>query len=527
MVEKEVSPKEARIRALTSIYYSKPSVQAALLAFAKGREVVPRYFEGFGKRPDTLQYPSDVMGLVSRGATSFHASEEIWHDPLQISNDFTKEEMTRLRSSWDLLIDIDSPYLDYSKIAARLVIERLERYGIRNYGIKFSGGKGFHIIVPGAAFPEEWEGTPRSHAFPEWPRAITEFLLNTIRPEYNKAITALGFDVAALERKTNLSREELVQTTCPQCAQPVEKHSMVQMRCDRCNTPYERPDYKITKKKLRCTNDTCPGFFEILEEKEFWKCRHCGLSSFNKNDRSSNKTVYSAKSVNYVAAFEQEIAGDKLGSLDLVLVSPRHLFRMPYSLHEKTSLASVVISKEQLAVFSPKDADPLRVVIREYYPSAIRGEGTNLLITALQQKGSQQSALEKERSQRGDREAIALTGVTDAMFPPSIQKLLKGLPDGKKRGLFILITFLKCAGFTPDSITARVFEWNKKNQPPLKEGYIQSQLNWHFKQKKQILPPNYENPSFYKDLGLLDKKPDTKNPIVDVMRKVRGERRSD
>lgn len=521
MEEKEVSIPEARIRALTRIYYSKPAVQAILLEFAQGREVVPRYFEGFGKRPDTLQYPSDIMGLVSRGATSFHGSEELWHDPLQISSDLSQAEMANLRRSWDLLIDIDSPYLDYSKIAAHLVIDILERYGIRQYGIKFSGGKGFHIIVAGESFPEEFEGIARSQAFPEWPRAITEFLLETIRPEYNRKITALGFDVAALERRTNKTREELIQTTCPQCGKSVEKHTLVRMKCDRCGVPYERPDLKVTKKKLRCTNETCPGFFEVLEEKEFWKCTACSISSLNKDHSSLNKTVYAGKSTAYVGAFDQEIAGDKLGSLDLVLVSPRHLFRMPYSLHEKTSLASVVLTKEQLAVFSPKDADPLRVVVQKYYPVAIPGEGTELLKKALSQKADRQTLVEKARSQMREREVIALTGVTDDMFPAPIKKLLNGLSDGKKRGLFILITFLRCAGFAPDSITARVFEWNAKNEPPLKEGYVQSQLNWHFKQKKQILPPNYDNPSFYKDLGLLDKKPEVKNPLVEVTRKVK------
>ena len=77
--------KEKRIKAITRLYYSNPSVQEALLKFSSGREVVPRYFESFGKRPDTLQYMSDIMGLVNKGATSFHASEEIWTDPLKIN----------------------------------------------------------------------------------------------------------------------------------------------------------------------------------------------------------------------------------------------------------------------------------------------------------------------------------------------------------------------------------------------------------------------------------------------------------
>mgnify|MGYP001559274831 CR=1 FL=1 len=62
----EPTPNEIRIRSITRMYYSKPAVQQALLDFAKSREVVPRYFEGFGKRPDMIMYPTDIMSLVSR-----------------------------------------------------------------------------------------------------------------------------------------------------------------------------------------------------------------------------------------------------------------------------------------------------------------------------------------------------------------------------------------------------------------------------------------------------------------------------
>src|SRR3989344_6262880 len=104
-IPKPMSEKEARIRAITRLYYSQPKIQEALLAFGMNREISPRYFEGFGKRPDILQYPSDIMGLVNKGATSFHCSEELWNDVLQLNSDITKEEMDKLRKGWDLLID--------------------------------------------------------------------------------------------------------------------------------------------------------------------------------------------------------------------------------------------------------------------------------------------------------------------------------------------------------------------------------------------------------------------------------------
>src|SRR3989344_5000985 len=114
-----------------------------------------------------------------------------------------------------------------------------------------------------------------------------------------------------------------------------------------------------------------------------------------------------------------------------------------------------------------------------------------------------------------------LEGVTEEMFPPAIKKLLQGLQDGKKRGLFILVAFLRSCGFSYDYTNNAIRDWNKKNEPPLKEGYIKSQIEWHFKQKKKILPPNYDNESFYKDLGLLNEKPKVKNPLVEVMHKLR------
>ena len=89
------SHKEQRIRNLTQIYYSKPEVQKAIFEFCKNREICPRYFEGFGKRPDSFQYTGDIFELVKKGATSFHCSEEIWNDPLKIITGMTEEQANR------------------------------------------------------------------------------------------------------------------------------------------------------------------------------------------------------------------------------------------------------------------------------------------------------------------------------------------------------------------------------------------------------------------------------------------------
>ena len=235
--------------------------------------------------------------------------------------------------------------------------------------------------------------------------------------------------------------------------------------------------------------------------------------------------------------FKEEITAEKLADLDLVLVAPRHLFRMPYSLHEKTALASIVIDKNEIKNFTPKDANPMKINaknIKEFYPNenVRQGEARTLLENAISWKSKQEEQTEKDlqeryRGYKGKRfEKIDVKGVPDELFPRPIKKLLKGLKDGRKRGLFILLTFLRSLNFSPEEINERTRKWNKKNDPPLKEGYVKSQIDWQLKQKKQILPPNYQNKNFYKDLNLFssDSMPNAKNPISEVLRKVRKSR---
>ncbi len=519
--DKGVSEKEKRIRAITKLYYSNPKVQQALLEFAKDREVVPRYFEGFGKRPDTLQYNSDIMGLVNKGATSFHASEEIWNDPLAINSDMTHKEMSENRKAWDLLIDIDSPFLDYSKIAATLLVEELESFGVNSYGVKFSGSKGLHIIVPSNAFPSEFKGMKTKDMFPEWPRAIVEFLMQKIKPKFSLKLKELGINFEAVKERMNLSKEDLLTITCPKpgCNGTANKKNSVSFKCNVCSVNLERPDYKITAKKLRCTNDTCRGFFEVISSKEYFKCEKCGFSTLNKSEvESRNKVTISSKS-EYAREFAEDLKTEEIAPLDLVLVAPRHLFRMPYSLHEKTSLSSVVLEKEEISSFTPANANPLKINIKPFYKKAKDNEAEYLLETSINWKEQNKP---KEEKKRISEEYVAdYTGVTEEMYPQSIKKLLKGLQEGRKRGLFVLLTFLRCLNYPDDYVSQKINDWNKLNDPPLKEGYVKSQLDWHFKQRKKILPPNYSNDSFYKDLKLIDKAPEAKNPLVEVSRKLR------
>lgn len=524
----EKDGKETRIRAITKLYYSNPEIQKALFEFGKDREVVPRYFEGFGKRPDALQYPSDILNLVNKGATSFHSSEEIWNDPLALNTDLDVKKINSLRKGWDLLIDIDSPYLDFSKIAAQLLVEELENYGITSYAIKFSGSKGFHIIVPGNAFPEEYEGKKQKDMFPEWPRAVCQYLMNRIKPRFSRRTKEIS-NIEALKLRTNKSKEELIEVICPICGKKAVQDTWITLECDYCKNESKIKKSVISKKRiLRC--ERCKGIMNQVKEEDFFECRECKVSNISKLGKRSYNEKFSGEVEDSVIPMSQGLYEKDTGGFDLVLVAPRHLFRMPYSLHEKTCLSSVIIEKDEIEKFSPKDANPLTVIPKSFYPHPKKDEALNLLKNALEWKKikdiedeeKERNRFSKEKNEySANSEGFKFENVNEKDFPESIKKLMKGLEDGKKRGLFILITFLRCINFDAEKIDKIISEWNKKNTPPLKTGYIKSQLEWHFRQKRKILPPNYSNESFYKDLGLLDRKPDVKNPLVEVMHRIK------
>jgi len=119
--------------------------------------------------------------------------------------------------------------------------------------------------------------------------------------------------------------------------------------------------------------------------------------------------------------------------------------------------------------------------------------------------------------------------IKEDLFPPCVRLLLNGVQqDGRKRGVFILINFLKKMGWSLEQIQARLIEWNKLSYEPLREGYIISQINWNKRQKEEILPPNCDNLSYYKGMAICQ--PDffcrnIKNPVQHVMKKINSEKK--
>ena len=168
-------------------YYSNDEVINRLLN-VKDRECAVRFGDSFGKRPMYFQYKGDVEELIKSGATSFHVSEERWNNPLSLNKDLKKEDLSNLRKAWDLLIDIDCKNIEISKIFCRMIVEKLNREGVKTVSVKFSGGSGFHVLVPYESFPQSINGVEVNKLFPSAPMTVSIFLKNELRDPLKRAL---------------------------------------------------------------------------------------------------------------------------------------------------------------------------------------------------------------------------------------------------------------------------------------------------------------------------------------------------
>ncbi len=389
-------------------YYSKSEIKAFIAKVSQDREVAVQFQGGhYSKRPQIIQFPSDISSFAKEGATSFHISQERWQDAMKLSPEITPQEMNNLRIGWDFIIDIDCPDFKISTLAAESVLEVLKEYGVIAQ-IKFSGNKGWHICVPFEAFPES-----AAKEFPELSDALMYYIIKESKNIFERKLREINFDLKDFLKKHNQKRE-----------------------------------------------------------------------------------LYSKQDITDVP---------KLLGLDIQLASPRHLIRAPYSLHEKSGLASVVINSKDLKNFKKEQAKPENITkVNENFmtPGNYSGTEMSLIITEAKDLRFRKKKSEKV-SVPTDRKFVEFKDrVPEEFFPPCIKNILKGLADGKKRALFILLNFLQKAKWTWPEIEAKITEWNSRNAEALKTGYIQSQINWHKAQTKTSPPPNCSLEQYYKDIGV-------------------------
>ena len=394
MGERE-KPQDWKIRQ----YYEQEELVERIVKLAEYREVAPTYPEGYGKRPDAINFPGDFQQLVDNGAVAFHFSVEKWRNPLLIDNVNDEE---KLREGWDLVIDIDCDYsFELAKDTAELVVQELEEHGVENISVKFSGNRGFHLGVRGEAFPDTIGGKHISEQYPELPRGLVNYIRENIEDEMIELVQQHGYE-------DEMEVEEGVD-------------------------PYQVADIE--------------------------------------NDWGS-----------------------------------RHLFRMPYSLHDGSWLVSKPIRKDEISEFRKEDAEMDEIEFEvSFLDEYETGEATNLAVQAMDFIEERRTDREKERKERAEKDyERPEDAIPEKYFPPTVNNILEGLEDGRKRGLFILINFLRAVGYSWEQIESKIWEWNERNEEALRDAYVKTQLDWHKRRDEDVPPPNYDSNGYYKDMQVYE-----------------------
>ncbi|MEM4144244.1 MAG: DNA primase noncatalytic subunit PriX [Candidatus Bathyarchaeia archaeon] len=106
----------------------------------------------FGKgapRPLKANGPEDFRSLVEKyGKTSvfpLFISTQVFSEPLKLES----ESPDKLRVNWDFFLDLDCEKFEDVKRAAVKAQKTLERFNVKDFLLKFSGRRGFHLIIPG------------------------------------------------------------------------------------------------------------------------------------------------------------------------------------------------------------------------------------------------------------------------------------------------------------------------------------------------------------------------------------------
>ncbi len=260
-------------------YYSRKDIQRAIVDAAKDREVAVRFQSVFGKRPDILQFDNDVMTFASNGATSFHISEERWRNPLNLKPGMTKIQLDSLRKGWDLVLDIDCKFIEYSKACADLLVRAIKFNDVSSYGVKFSGGSGFHISIPFEAFPSQVNNQETRLLFPDGVRAIAEYLKSLIKDHLSEKILSISTiqEISSFIKKP--SKELLVDNAFnPFTVINIDAVLISSRHMFRCpysinektnlvSVPVENPlTFEMSKAKMENVSTSTPFFKQPKEE---------------------------------------------------------------------------------------------------------------------------------------------------------------------------------------------------------------------------------------------------------------------
>ncbi|RLG15111.1 MAG: hypothetical protein DRN66_00005 [Candidatus Nanohalarchaeota archaeon] len=163
--------------------------------------------------------------------------------------------------------------------------------------------------------------------------------------------------------------------------------------------------------------------------------------------------------------------------------SNRHLFRMPYSLNEKTYLASIVLDIAKIKYFRKEDAKIQNVKqVREFLTKKEPNESQELLVRANDYFSFEQNKTLKEKHQEKTTGFEKKVKISTKFF---LEKKIKNMPASKRRAYRDALDSSGSVVFagTPEKIRRKA----KESQITKKEETIYNLFVMDFKEAKTIL----------------------------------------
>lgn len=216
--------------------------------------------------------------------------------------------------------------------------------------------------------------------------------------------------------------------------------------------------------------------------------------------------------------------------VDTIMLNARHLFRMTYSVNEKSGLVSIPINPDKVLNFRKDIAKIENEVFSRFRflhrEDSVKGEADVLVYNAREFSAPRLHEEEiNKRFEEMDEKSVAemeyeefKEKIPEKYFPESIKKfLLANFSDGKKRAIFVLKNFLSSVGWDFEEIEKRLFDWNKEFDEPLRESILRGQLlnlKGSMKNGRIMMPPNFDTNTYY--MEIIGDHPDykrAKNPV--------------
>jgi hypothetical protein len=163
-------------------YHFRDDILEALAFQCKQREVFLKSKDHVSHRPLKVDSEEELDAFINKynfkEPFGILASLENYSNPLDYNSII----------GWDFAIDLDGDNFDDVKKCIIAITGVLETFGIESFKIKFSGRRGFHLVINGDAFNVFKSKDEFLDAYPRLPKLICKFLESSLKSDQKKGV---------------------------------------------------------------------------------------------------------------------------------------------------------------------------------------------------------------------------------------------------------------------------------------------------------------------------------------------------